>query len=194
MRKIIVSELMTLDGVMEAPGGEPGFKYTGWSIDYVDQDYVNFNLTGLDEVGALLLGRVTYESFEGAFSQPDPENPFSVKMGALDKYVVSGTLQQVKWNQTQIISSDVVEQIRGLKAQSGKPILVNGSRELVQLLLQNDLVDEIRLLVHPTVLGTGRQLFTNIGERKKLTLLDVKRFDSGIVVLSYEVKQTEATE
>lgn len=187
MRKLIISELSTLDGVMEAPGGEPNFIYTGWSIDYVNDEYIAHNLAGLDEAGALLFGRKTFESFEEAFSVVDEANPFSVKMAALDKYVVSQTLAETRWAGTTMISSEIVERVKALKAQDGKPILVNGSRELVQLLLQHDLVDEIQLLIHPVILGVGERIYTQIGERKKLELLDVKRFDTGIVVLRYRV-------
>ncbi len=187
MRKIIISELVTLDGVVEALGGEPGFKYTGWSADYVDQDYIQHNLSALDEVGALLLGRITYESFEGAFAELDPNNPFAMKMYELDKYVVSGTLQQVRWHKASIIDSNIVASIQQLKSQPGLPILVNGSRTLVQLLFQHDLVDELRLLVHPTILGTGKTLISEIGDRKKLVLKNVNPFASGIVALRYDV-------
>jgi dihydrofolate reductase len=178
---------MTLDGVMEAPGGEPGYKYSGWSIDYVDEEYVDFNLAVLDEVDTLLLGRVTYESFEAAFAQPDVNNPFSLKMFEMEKYVVSRSLQQTNWNKSYIVSHDIENTIRSLKANEGKAILVNGSGMLVPFLLQHNLVDEIQLLLHPTIMGTGRPLFSDFGERKKLECIDVQRFGSGIVALRYRV-------
>jgi len=187
MRKIILSELITLDGVLEAPGGEPGFKYTGWSGEYFNEEYLQFKLGEIFEAGALLLGRITYEGFAEAWPGRNDEMGFADRMNSLPKYVVSTTLDQAEWNNSTLIKTNVVETIRQLKSQPGSDILVVGSGTLARTLMQHDLIDEYRLMVHPTILGIGRQLYTDTGERKNLRLLETRVFNTGIVVLIYQV-------
>ena len=133
----------------------------------------------------------SYESFEVAFAQPDENNPFSFKMYGMEKYVISSSLEQTGLNKTEIITDDIVDTIRSSKATEGKGILVNGSGTIEQFLLQNNLVDEIQLLMNPTIMGNGRQLFTYFGERKNMELLHVQRFASGILALRYRVHAGE---
>jgi dihydrofolate reductase len=185
MRKIILSPLITLDGVVEAPGGEPNFKYTGWSGEYFDDEYLHFSLKQTMDAEALLIGRHTYEGFAASWPNIQDKEGFGDKMNSMQKYVVSTTLQNPTWNNTTVISKNVVDEIRKLKSESGGDLLVNGSGTLAQTLLQHDLVDEYRFMLHPTILGIGNGLYRNVGERKKLKLADTKVFRSGIVVLIY---------
>lgn len=185
MRRIIISEFITVDGVVEAPGGEPGFKYTGWSAEYFSNEYLQYKLNELKSAGALLLGRKTYEGFADAWPGRTDEMGFAERMNSLPKYVVSTTLKECGWNNSHLISTNVAEEIRSLRSQEGGNILVTGSATLVQTLMQNDLVDEYRLMIHPTILGTGRQLYPNIGERKKLRCVDLQLFPTGTIVAAY---------
>jgi dihydrofolate reductase len=136
------------------------------------------------EAESLLIGRVTYESFAGAW--PAREGEFAEKMNAMPKHVVSTTLQDPAWNNTVVISGDVAEEVRQLKAQDGGPIVVAGSQTLVHTLMEHDLVDEYRLMVFPVVVGGGRRLFPETFDKKVLKLAGTQPFSSGVVVLSYE--------
>jgi dihydrofolate reductase len=190
MGRIILSPLITLDGVIEAPGGEPGFKYTGWSGEYFTDEYLRLKCAEVLSVSALLLGRKTYEGFAEAWPERTDDIGFADQMNSLPKYVVTTTLPSLSWNNSHIISTDVPASIVELKRKVAGDILVVGSGTLVQTLLQHDLVDEFRLMVHPTMLGIGTGLYRNIGERKYLRLTGTAVLDSGIVILTYIMERT----
>lgn len=183
MRDLIVSQLVTLDGVMEAPGGEPDHPFTGWAIPYMGEEEVASKEAEAQEAGALLLGRVTYESFAGAW--PERDGPLADALNAMPKHLVSTTLDDPDWAGTSVIPSDVFGSIRRLKAAEGGPILVNGSRTLCQGLWANDLVDELRLMVFPVTVGVGARAFPEAEKMVSLSLANVRRFASGVVLLTY---------
>ena len=183
MRKIIVSEFGTLDGVMEAPGGEPGHPFSGWVFDFMGPEQLQYKLEEVLEAESLLIGRVTYESFAGAW--PARTGEFADKMNHMPKHVVSNTLRMPAWNNTTVIGGDVTGAVAHLKASHGGPILVAGSRTLVHALMAADLVDEYRLMVFPVVLGVGRRLFPDIPRKLPLRLSASQSFPSGVVVHTY---------
>ena len=183
MSKIIVSAFVTLDGVMEAPGGEPGHPHTGWVFDFIGDEQIQYKLQETLEAESLLIGRVTYESFAGAW--PKRSGDFADKLNAMPKLVVSTTLRNPEWHNTIVISRDVVDNITRLKQQARGPILVHGSRTLVHTLMAHDLVDEYRLMIFPVVLGSGRRLFPETPRKTTLRLVDTRSFDSGVVVHAY---------
>jgi len=191
MRKIVVSEFVTLDGVMQAPGGREedtssGFKHGGWSFKFRDHQVPKYKLDELAASDALLLGRKTYDIFAAYWPKAKDDAGFAEKMNNLSKHVVSTTLKKVDWNNSKLIKTNVAEEVRKLKQQPGKDILVYGSAKLVNTLLQHDLVDELRLMVHPVVLGSGKRLFDGTADvMKVLKLAESKTFPSGIVLLSY---------
>jgi dihydrofolate reductase len=186
MRKLIVSEFVSLDGVMEAPGGEEGFEHSGWVLDHGhDEEGGAFKLKETMEADALLLGRVTYEGFAKAW--PERSGDFADKFNTMQKYVVSTTLTEpLEWENSTLISGDVAEELAKLKEGDGGPILLAGSRTLVHTLYEHDLVDEYRIMVFPVVLGSGRRLFPDdAGDKRKLELVDSKTFGNGVVVQTY---------
>jgi dihydrofolate reductase len=181
MAKLIVSEFVTLDGVMEAPGGEEGHPHTGWVFDFMSPEQEKYKLDEVMESEALLLGRVTYEGFSGAW--PERGGPFADKMNNMPKYVVSTTLEDPDWNNTSVMRD--VKDVAGLKEGDGGPIVVAGSRTLVHGLMEHDLVDEFRLMIFPVVLGSGARLFPDAPDKTPLELVDTQVFNSGVVVQSY---------
>jgi dihydrofolate reductase len=189
MRKLIVSEFITLDGVIQAPGGENedrdgGFKHGGWTMPFWHDDIGARFGALLKDVDTFLLGRRTYVTHAEAF-EPMPEgDPFGDMMNPPAKYVVSKTLEKGIWRNTTIIRDNVVGAVRELKAKPGKNILTDGSSQLVHLLLANDLVDELHLLLYPLTVGGGKRLFPE-GVHTKFTLNDVTKFPSGVVDLNY---------
>ena len=185
MGRIVVTEFLSLDGVMEAPGGEE-FKYKGWSFEFDrGDDGNNFKLDETLESEALLLGRVTYEGFAGAW--PKREGEFADKFNNMPKYVVSSTLEDPEWNNTTVLEGDPVEAASKLKQEHDGDIYVHGSRQLAQALIENDLVDELHLMVFPVVLGTGRRLFGETSDMKRLRLTDSKPVGpDGVIVLTYQ--------
>src|SRR5436853_6173883 len=186
MRMIVVSELVSLDGVVEDPRGGEKFKHGGWSFKFRDDQVPKYKLDELEASDALLLGRVTYEGFAKAWPSVKDDVGFADKMNNMSKYVVSTTLKKLDWNNSHLIKTNVVEEVKKLKQQPGQDILVYGSGKLVNTLLKHDLVDELRLMVHPVVLGSGRRLFDDNAETMKVWKLeDSKTFPSGIVLLSY---------
>ena len=188
MAKIVVTEFSSLDGVMEAPGGED-FKYPGWTFEFDRGDDGNqFKVDETMEADALLLGRITYESFAGAWPSRDGE--FADKFNAMPKYVVSSTLDNPEWNNTTVLKGDAAEEAAKLKEALDGVIQVPGSLRLVQALLESDLVDQLNLMVFPVALGTGRRLFGEMDERKdwKLTKSRPVGPDS-VLVLTYERDQ-----
>ena len=191
MGKVIVSEFVTLDGVMEAPGGEPGHPHSGWVGDFMGPEQLRYKLDEVLQAESLLIGRVTYESFAAAWpgrSTPGPVTDMGVfadKMNAMPKHVVSTTLRDPTWNNSRVISGDVAREVTRLKAREGGAILVAGSRTLVHTLMAHDLVDEYRLMTFPVVLGSGRRLFPDSPHKTVLRLADTRTFGTGVVVNTY---------
>ena len=182
--RIVVTEFSSLDGVMEAPGGEE-FKYPGWSFEFDRGDEGNqFKLDEALDSEALLIGRVTYESFANAW--PSREGGFADKFNAMPKYVISSTLEDPEWNNTTVLKGDVAEEVAKLKQELDGDIYVHGSLQLAQALMEDDLVDEIHLMVFPVLLGTGRRLFGELSDRKTMRLADSKTVGDGVAILTYE--------
>ena len=175
--RIVVSEFITLDGVMEAPHE--------WSFPYWTEEIGKFKHEELITTDVQLLGRVTYEEFAKSWPSQTDETGFTERMNSLPKYVVSKKLKKAEWNNSAIIKRNVEEEISKLKEQTGSDILVAGSAKLVGFLMENDLVDEYRLLVHPIVLGKGKRLFPD-RQTASLLLTESKTFDSGVTLLRYE--------
>jgi dihydrofolate reductase len=183
MRTLIVSEFVTLDGVMEAPGGEPTHPHTGWVADFQDPEQIEYKFQEVLDAEILLIGRVTYESFAGAW--PSYTGEFADRMNSMPKYVVSSTLQDPAWNNTSVLQGDVVAGVTELKQQDGGPILVQGSKTLVHTLLDNDLVDEFRLMVFPVSIGAGLRVFPETIKKTLWTLTDTVTFPSKVRVDTY---------
>lgn len=182
MRRLIVSEFLTLDGVMEAPGGEPTHPHTGWVSPSFTPEQEQHKFEEVLEAGSLLLGRVTYESFVGAW--PTYEGPFADRMNSMPKHVVTSGSVDAGWNAT-AITGDVTAAIQELKAGDGGPILVNGSATLVQHLTAHDLVDEYRLMVFPVIVGGGGRLFPDDRHKVELRLVGSRTFSTGVVEHTY---------
>src|SRR3954462_8811497 len=184
--RIVVTEFGSLDGVMEAPGGEPDFKSPGWTFEFDRGDDGNqFKLDETRSADALLLGRRTYESFAGAW--PDRDGEFAEKFNAMPKFVVSTTLKDPDWNNTTVLGSgNATEQVRRLKEEFDGQLQVPGSHRLVQELIASDLVDQVNLMVFPVILGTGKKAFEATPERRNLRLKESKVVGEGIAVQIYE--------
>ena len=190
MRKLIVSEFVSLDGVIQAPGGadedtEGGFKHGGWTWPYWHDDIGAAFGALMQETDAFLLGRKTYVLHANAFEPMKPGDPFGDMMNPPAKYVVSRTLEKPIWRNTTIIRDNVVEEVRKLKAASGKNILTDGSHQLVHTLLEHDLVDELHLLLYPVTLGGGKRLLPE-GVHAAFKLKASTPYPSGVVGLHYE--------
>jgi dihydrofolate reductase len=186
MGRIVVTEFISLDGVMEAPGGGEDFQRGGWTLD-VDQgeDGARFKLDETLDAEAVLLGRVTYERFAAAW--PSQQGEFADKFNAMPKYVVSSTLQDPEWTNTTVLSGDVVEQVAKLRQNRDGDIVVHGSAQLVGTLIEHDLLDELRLMVFPVVVGAGKRLFGDTGGTKRLRLADSRTVGDGIAILIYRL-------
>src|SRR2546426_3485465 len=189
MRKLIVSEFVTLDGVMQAPGGKDedrdgGFEHGGWTLPYWHDDLGKSFLALMKDVDALLLGRRTYVVHADAFEPMAPGNPFGDAMNSPRKYVVSRTLPQPTWRDTTIIRENVIDSVRALKAQPGRSILTDGSSQLVHALLAHDLVDELHLLLYPLTLGSGKRVLPT-GVQATFGLTTATPYPSGVVGLHY---------
>lgn len=185
MRKVIVSEFVTLDGVMEDPGGAEKTAHGAWTWPYWSDEIGKFKFEELFASDALLLGRVTYQGFAAAWPSATDEQGFADRMNSLPKFVVSMTLTSVEWNNSSLIKEHVAEEIAKLKQQPGQDILIAGSAELVQALMRHGLIDEYRLLVYPVVLGSGKRLFAE-GSAATLKLVETRSFDSGVALLRYQ--------
>ncbi len=185
MGKLVVTEFVSLDGVMQAPGGED-FKYPGWTFEFDrGEDGNQFKLQETLESDALLIGRVTYESFAGAW--PSREGEFAEKFNSMPKYVVSSTLEDPEWHNTTVLKGDAVEAASKLKEDLEGTIQVPGSLRLVQPLIEADLVDELHLMVFPVILGTGRRLFGETSEKSDWRLTEATSVGpDGVLVLIYE--------
>jgi dihydrofolate reductase len=187
MRKIIVSEYITLDGVIEDPGGAEGFKHGGWSFHFGGQEQQQYKFDELFASDALLLGRRTYEGFAAAWPNMAAQTgAYGERMNSLPKYVVSTTLSETTWNAT-LLKGDLAEELSRLKQEDGQDILVFGSSQLVHTLHERGLIDEYRLMVFPVVLGSGKRLFPDTEEKRTLKLIETRTFNSGVVVLSYQL-------
>jgi dihydrofolate reductase len=185
MRRVVVSEFMSLDGVVEAPGPVGDFEHAGWTMPYWSDELGQLKFDELFASDALLLGRVTYQEFAAAWPGMTDGSGFGDRMNNLPKYVVSTTLTESDWGETRIISADVAEQVSELKEQPGQDILVTGSGTLVDSLLPYGVIDELRLAVYPVVLGSGKRLFSDLG-KTNLKLADSRALDSGVTLLTYE--------
>jgi dihydrofolate reductase len=183
MRTLIVSEFVTLDGVMEAPGGEPTHPHTGWVMDYEGPEQMEYKLREVLDAELLLIGRVTYESFAGAW--PTYTGEFADKMNGMPKVAVSTTLTDPAWNNTTVLEGDVVKRVTELKAHDGGPVLVHGSKTLVHTLLDSDLVDELRLMVFPVTIGSGLRVFPETTKKTAWRMTDTQAFPSGVRVDTY---------
>jgi dihydrofolate reductase len=188
MGKIVVTEFISLDGVIEAPGGGEGYKHAGWSFQFDrGQEGDKFKFDELIEAQAQLLGRVTYEGFAKAWPSMKDDVGFADRMNSMPKYVVSSTLTDPSWDNTTVLSGDVAESVGKAKQDVDGVMLVAGSAQLVQALVDNDLVDELRLMVFPVLLGEGKRLFGDVSDKKTLKLADTKQVGGdGVTILTYQ--------
>jgi dihydrofolate reductase len=185
MGRIVVTEFVSLDGVMEAPGGGEDYRHGGWTFEIErGEEGDKFKLDETMASEALLLGRRTYEGFAAAWPSRDGE--FADKFNSMPKYVVSSTLKDPEWNNTTVLDGELADEVAKLKEQQDGDIVVHGSAKLVQGLLENDLVDELRLMVFPVVLGSGKGLFGETSDKKSLKLRDSKIVGDGVAILVYE--------
>jgi dihydrofolate reductase len=191
--RIIVSEFVTLDGVMEDPGGAEDFERGGWSFQFDrGPEGDKFKLDELMASDALLLGRRTYEAFAEAWPSRTDEVGFADKMNAMPKFVVSTTLETAEWNNSTVIRGNVAEDVSRLKQQPGGDILVYGSGELLHTLLQHDLVDELRLMIFPVVLGKGKRLFRDGADTTALSLVETKATGAVAILTLQRTDEREA--
>jgi dihydrofolate reductase len=201
--RVIVSTFLTLDGVMQAPGGADedrsgGFEHGGWQMQYFDEAAGKAVFEGMAASDGFLLGRKTYEIFAAFWPSAPNDDPFAATMNGLPKYVASTTLKEpLEWNNSRLIKGDVAEEVAKLKAQPGKDLQVIGSGDLAQTLIKHDLVDEYRLMVHPLVLGSGRRLFRDGSAKTELRLVDSTTTSTGVLIVAYQpagnVADTSAT-
>jgi dihydrofolate reductase len=192
MRRIIVVEFLTLDGVMQAPGSPDedrsgGFDKGGWQLGYFDDTLGASIMAGLEDTGGFLLGRKTYEIFAGHWPKQPAEDPLAGTFNDRPKWVVSTTLREpLPWQNSTLIAGDVAAGIAAVRAGEGKDVQVIGSGELVQTLIEHDLVDEYRLMIHPIVMGTGKRLFRDASSSTKLRLIESKPSTTGVLINCYE--------
>jgi dihydrofolate reductase len=185
MGRIVVTAFMSLDGVIEAPGGGEDFKHAAWSFEFERGEEGNrFKLEETRSSDALLLGRVTYEGFAEAW--PPREGEFADKFNSMPKYVVSSTLTDPTWNNTTVLSGNLADEVTKVRDEHDGDVVVHGSAQLVRALIEHDLVDELRLMVFPVVLGTGKRLFGETSDKKPLRLVDSKVVGDGVAILVYE--------
>jgi dihydrofolate reductase len=185
MGRIVVTEFVSLDGVMEDPGGAENFEHGGWTFEFnrgAEGD--QFKVDELAEAEAQLLGRVTYQGFAAAW--PQMEGAFADKMNGIPKYVVSSTLEGAEWNNSTVLRGDVVTEVSQLKQDVDGVILIAGSARLVQTLIEHGLVDELRLMVFPVLLGKGKRLFGETTDKHRLRLADTRPVGDGVLILTYQ--------
>jgi dihydrofolate reductase len=185
MRNVVVSEFVTMDGVWEDPGGSENTEHGGWSFKFWSDESSKYKHDELLAADAMLLGRITYEGFAAAWPTMTDESGFADRMNGLPKYVASKTLAKLEWQNSHLIEGDVVEAVAALKQEDGQNILVAGSGELADTLLRADLVDELRFLVSPVVLGSGRRFFKEGSAPKVMELVEAATFASGVLALTY---------
>ena len=185
MGRIIVTEYVSLDGVMEDPGGAEGFKHGGWTREINrGPEGDKFKLDETLDAEALLLGRVTYEGFAAAW--PLMKNEFADKFNRMPKYVVSSTIEEARWNNSTVLRGDVIEEVSKLRQRLDGNIVVHGSAQLARTLIEHDLVDELRLMVFPVVIGSGKRLFGEASDKKRLRLTNSRTVGDGVSILTYE--------
>jgi dihydrofolate reductase len=184
MRKVVASEFVSLDGVVESPDQ--------WHFPYFNDQMGDAIGAAMAASDAMLMGRVLYQEWAAFWPKQDPdENPVADRMNGIRKYVVSTTLEEpLQWDNSTLIRENVAEEISRLKEQPGKDISISGSPTLVRSLLEEDLLDELRLMVHPIVVGSGKRLFEDGGDRKALQLVDSKTFSTGVLYLTYQPAQS----
>jgi dihydrofolate reductase len=184
MRKVVASEFVSLDGVVESP--------EKWHFPYFNDQMGDAIGAAMASSDSMLMGRVLYEEWAAFWPNQDPdENPVAARMNGVRKYVVSTTLEEpLEWQNSTLIGDNVAEEISRLKEQPGKDISISGSPTLVRSLLEEDLLDELRLMVHPIVVGSGKRLFEDGGDQKALQLVDSKIFSTGVLYLSYQPAQS----
>jgi len=193
MGKLVVTEFISLDGIIEDPGGSEGSEHGGWSFRHPAPDGEQFKGDELRDSDVQLLGRVTYEGFAAAWpAMEEATGDYGKKMNAMPKVVVSTTLTEPTWNNTTIISGNMADEVARLKAQYDGDILVQGSATLVQTLAEHGLVDEYRLMVHPVVLGTGKRLFSGSAAGTDLQLVDSRKVGPDVLLLVYRPASGEA--
>jgi len=185
MRRVVATEYVTLDGVMEDPGGLSRFAQANWHFPFMNEETRRFKHDELFASDALLLGRATYEEFAAAWPSITDETGFADRMNSLPKYVASRTLDTLAWQNSMLLTGDVADAVATLKQQAGQDILLSGSADLLHALMGRDLVDEYRLLVHPVVAGSGKRLFSEGSATMELRLVEVAPFSSGVVALTY---------
>ena len=190
MRKLIVSTFLTLDGVMQAPGKtdedtEGGFTEGGWQLAYFDDVFGQTVMQQFGSTDAFLLGRKTYEIFAAYWPHQPDDDPIAPTMNAFDKFVVTRTLDEAEWVNSHIVKGDVPTEIKKIKESTGKDIRVIGSGQLVQTLMENDLVDQYDVMIHPLVIGNGKRLFREGTPATKLRLVDNNVSTTGVLILSY---------
>ena len=184
MAKIIITEFVSLDGVIEDPGGSEDFRYGGWSFEFDRGDDGNqFKLDETMQSDALLLGRRTYEGFAEAWPSRDGE--FADKFNSMPKYVVSRTLTNPEWTNTTVLDGDLADSVAMLKERHDGDIVVHGSPSLARALIEQNLVDELRLMVFPVILGQGKRLFGDTSDKKALRLAESKTVGDGVTILVY---------
>ena len=184
MGRIVVTEFVSLDGVMEDPGGAESFRHGGWTFEINrGEEGDQFKLDETMSSDALLLGRVTYEGFAAAW--PSRTGEFADKFNSMPKYVVSSTLDQPDWSNTTVVGADPAAAASKVREEVEGDVVVHGSGQLVRALLEQDLVDELRLMVFPVVLGTGKRLFGETTDKKRLTLAESRTVGDGVVILVY---------
>jgi dihydrofolate reductase len=190
MGNLIVTEFVSLDGVMEDPGGAEDFEHGGWTFEIDRGEGDKFKLDETMASDALLLGRRTYEGFAAAW--PSREGEFADKFNSMPKYVVSSRLESPEWNNTTVLTGNVAEAVAKLKREQDGNIVVHGSAQLVQTLLEHDLVDELRLMLFPVVLGSGKRLFAQTTEKKPLSLAESRTVGDGVTILIYRAGIADA--
>ena len=184
MGRIVVTEFVSLDGVMEGPGGDNNFERGAWSFEFSrGEEGDKFKLDETMGSDALLLGRVTYEGFANAWPSRDGE--FADKFNNMPKYVVSSTLSDPEWTNSTVVDGDLAEAVSDIKGRHDRDVVVHGSCQLVQELIERDLVDELRLMMFPVVLGTGKRLFGDTTDMKRLKLVESKTVGDGVAILVY---------
>ncbi len=190
--RLTLHTFLTLDGVMQAPGGpdedrEGGFEHGGWSYPYGDQDFGSAVVGWFADADAFLLGRKTYDIFSSHWPKvTDPDDPIASKLNALPKYVASTTLKSGDWNNTTVLGRDVAAEVAKLKERPGNELQVHGSGRLAQTLMAHDLVDEYRLLFFPVVVGSGKRLFNDRGKAAALRLVKSRTTSAGVIIATYE--------
>jgi dihydrofolate reductase len=184
MGKIVITEFISIDGVVEDPGGSEDFEYGGWSFEFSrGEEGDKFKLDETAASDALLLGRVTYEGFADAW--PSREGEFADKFNNMPKYVVSSTLTDPEWTNSTVVEGDLEEAVAKLREEHDGDVVVHGSAQLAHALIDKDLVDELRLMVFPVVLGAGKRLFGETSDKKSLTLVESQPVGDGVMILVY---------